>query len=122
MSNQMTIWLSSSQWEELEKHLPLEACPRRVGLPEFTLIQENDRRPLLDEAQYETLIGIARAHCSDFVPLLEQQTSGSLVFRHQFTAELGVETCDCLRFSRTITALSDSEYVDRRHAPLVASA
>ena len=69
----MTICLSSSQWEELEKHLPLDACPNRVGLPEFTMIQENDFRPLLDEAQYETLIGIARAHCSDLVPLIERQ-------------------------------------------------
>ena len=77
MSNQMTICLSSSQWEELEKHLPLDACPKRVGLPEFTMIQENDCRPLLDEAQYETLIGIARAHCSDLVPLIEKQKRAS---------------------------------------------
>jgi hypothetical protein len=75
MSNQITICLSSSQWEELEKHLPLEACPKRVGLPEFTIIREDkdDCRPLLDEAQYETLIGIARTHCSHLVPLLEKQ-------------------------------------------------
>jgi hypothetical protein len=70
MSNQITICLSSSQWQELEKHLPLEACPKRVGLPEFTMIQEDDCRPLLDEAQYEALIGIARTHCSDLVPLM----------------------------------------------------
>lgn len=77
MSNQITICLSSSQWEELEKHLPLDVCPKRVGLPEFTMIQEDDCRPLLNEAQYETLIGIARAHCSDLVPLIEKQKRAS---------------------------------------------
>jgi hypothetical protein len=77
MSNQITICLSSSQWEELEKHLPLEACPKRLGLPEFTMIQENDCRSLLNEAQYETIIGIARTHCSDLVPLIEKQKRAS---------------------------------------------
>ena len=86
MSNQIIICLSASQWEELEKHLRPDACPKRVGLPEFTLIQEDDCRPLLDEAQYEILIRIARTHCSDLVPLIEKQT-GFLVFRHQFTAK-----------------------------------
>ena len=77
MNNQITICLSSSQWEELEKYLPLEASPKRLGLPEFTMIQENDCRPLLNEAQYETIIGIARTHCSDLVPLIEKQKRAS---------------------------------------------
>jgi hypothetical protein len=73
MSNEITICLGSSQWEELEKHLPLGACPKRIGLPEFTIIQENDCRPLLDEAEYQMLLETARKHCRHLVPLIEKQ-------------------------------------------------
>jgi hypothetical protein len=73
MANEITICLGSSQWEELEKHLPMGACPKRIGLPEFTMIREDDCRPLLDEAEYQTLLEAARNHCRHLVPLIEKQ-------------------------------------------------
>ena len=70
------------------------------------MIQEDDCRPLLDEAEYETLIGIARTHCGDIVPYNREAKTGFLVFaiRSPRKATCG-ETCGCLRFTRTITVL-----------------
>ena len=68
MVEEISICLTTSQWEELELHLAAEyVCPKSTDSVNL------DCRNVSDEAKYQMLVETARTHCPHLVPLIEKQ-------------------------------------------------
>jgi hypothetical protein len=69
MSDEITICLTTSQWQELELHLAAEyVCPKTTDSDD-----DLDCRTVRDSPKYQMLVETARTHCPDLVPLIEKQ-------------------------------------------------
>ena len=71
MAKDISICLSTSQWEELELHLAAEYVFTRST--EVGSSNDIDCRTVSDPAKYQMLLDTARTHCPDLVPLIEKQ-------------------------------------------------
>ena len=71
MAKEITICLSTSQWDELELHLAAEYVITRSA--EIGSSSDLDCRKVSDPSKYQMLLDIARTHRPDLVPLIEKQ-------------------------------------------------
>jgi hypothetical protein len=71
MGKEISICLSTSQWEELELRLAAEYVFTRSA--ETGSSSDLDCRTVSDLAKYQMLLDTARTHCPDLVPLIEKQ-------------------------------------------------
>ena len=71
MAKEISICLSTSQWEELELYLAAEYVITRST--ELGSSSDLDCRTVSDPAKYQMLLDTARTHCPDLLPLIEKQ-------------------------------------------------
>jgi hypothetical protein len=71
MAKEISICLSTSQWQELELYLAAEYVLTRSA--ETGSSSDLDCRTFSDPAKYQMLLDTARTHCPDLVPLIEKQ-------------------------------------------------
>ncbi len=68
MGKEITICLQS--WDHLEPHLPHGVCERLLGPDEG--LPMLDCRKIPDEATYQKVLDLAKAHCPELVREIEK--------------------------------------------------
>ena len=71
MAKEITICLKADEWEQLAPHLPEGVCPQLAD--DVDAIPMLDCREVSDDAEYERLLAIAKAHCPHLVREIEKQ-------------------------------------------------
>jgi hypothetical protein len=70
MGVEISICLESSQWEELELHLPIGVCTKLGRDEGFPML---DRRIVVSAVEYQTLVETARKYYLKLVRLIEKE-------------------------------------------------